>query len=468
MATTSFFYSPSTGLEPNTVDALLDTLNAKVAEADVDRVAAEQAAASALQAAVGVSDFAQAAAGSATQAISATVAAQSAAATATAKATETLNFKTSLSVESAALGAGVSPTVSYDDTTIKMTFGIPAGPTGPQGIQGITGNTGLTGPQGPQGIQGIKGDTGDVGATGLQGSTGATGSQGIQGLQGIQGIQGDTGAGLSLKGTQPTVGDLPATGNIVGDGWLVSGVLYTWDGAAWVNAGNIQGPQGIQGTQGIQGDIGLTGPTGPQGIQGTQGTQGIQGIQGDIGLTGPTGPQGIQGPVGSDATVNNTNVLTAIGYTPVNKAGDTLTGALGVVSLQVGGTDTGLDRDAVGILRVSNGSTGTGTLRSNLVRETSIALPANDINLLSGAYFTKTITGATTLTVSNVASSGVVSAFVLDLTNGGAGAVTYFSGVKWAGGTAPTLTAAGRDTLGFFTHDGGTTWSGFVLGKDIK
>jgi hypothetical protein len=40
--------------------------------------------------------------------------------------------------------------------------------------------------------------------------------------------------------------------------------------------------------------------------------------------------------------------------------------------------------------------------------------------------------------------------------------------MKWAAGTAPTLTASGRDVLGFFTYDGGTTWSGLVLGKDIK
>jgi hypothetical protein len=30
------------------------------------------------------------------------------------------------------------------------------------------------------------------------------------------------------------------------------------------------------------------------------------------------------------------------------------------------------------------------------------------------------------------------------------------------------LTSAGRDVLGFFTHDGGTTWSGLVLAKDVK
>jgi hypothetical protein len=101
-------------------------------------------------------------------------------------------------------------------------------------------------------------------------------------------------------------------------------------------------------------------------------------------------------------------------------------------------------------------------------KETKVAVAASDIDLSAGNYFTKTISGTTTFTVSNTASSGSVSAFVLDLTNGGSSTVTWFSGVTWAGGTPPTLTASGVDTLGFFTYDGGTTWRGFVLGLDMQ
>ena len=95
-------------------------------------------------------------------------------------------------------------------------------------------------------------------------------------------------------------------------------------------------------------------------------------------------------------------------------------------------------------------------------------MAANDIDLSLANYFTKTISSITTLTVSNIPASGVAASFILDLTNGGSFAITWWSGVKWASGTAPTLTASGRDTLGFFTYDGGTTWTGLVLGKDIK
>ena len=118
------------------------------------------------------------------------------------------------------------------------------------------------------------------------------------------------------------------------------------------------------------------------------------------------------------------------------------------------------------------GTTDTQTVTNKTVTtvalyQARVEMAANDINLSLGNTFTKTITGATTLTVSNVPSAGITATFILDLTNGAAGAITWW-GVKWVGGTAPTLTSAGRDSLGFFTHDGGTTWSGVIIGKDIK
>lgn len=102
------------------------------------------------------------------------------------------------------------------------------------------------------------------------------------------------------------------------------------------------------------------------------------------------------------------------------------------------------------------------------LREVRAALPADNIDLATGNVFTKTISATTTLTVSNVPAAGTTASFILDLTNGGSAAITWWSGVKWAGGTVPTMTAAGRDVLGFFTHDGGATWTGLVMGKDVR
>jgi hypothetical protein len=100
--------------------------------------------------------------------------------------------------------------------------------------------------------------------------------------------------------------------------------------------------------------------------------------------------------------------------------------------------------------------------------QTKFALPANDINLLLGNAFSKTISGSTTLTVSNVPAANTFVSFILDLTNGGSSAVTFWSNVKWVAGTQPTLTASGRDSLGFYTYDNGSTWTGVLIGKDIK
>jgi hypothetical protein len=96
------------------------------------------------------------------------------------------------------------------------------------------------------------------------------------------------------------------------------------------------------------------------------------------------------------------------------------------------------------------------------------AIASSNIDTATGAVFSKTISGTTTFTVSNTASSGSVTSFILELTNGGAYAITWWSGIKWAGGTVPTLTTSGVDILGFYTRDGGTTWRGLVLAKDSK
>lgn len=116
------------------------------------------------------------------------------------------------------------------------------------------------------------------------------------------------------------------------------------------------------------------------------------------------------------------------------------------------------------------GTSDTQTLSGKTItglKETKVAVSASDIDLSAGNYFTKTISGATTFTVSNIPASGTVAAFILELTNPGT-AVTWWSGVKWVGGTQPTWTGTGVDVLAFYTVDGGTTWRGFAVGKDSK
>jgi hypothetical protein len=124
---------------------------------------------------------------------------------------------------------------------------------------------------------------------------------------------------------------------------------------------------------------------------------------------------------------------------------------------------------AVNTDHVANAFTATsGGVAVTGLRESRVAMAANEINLAQGNYFTKTITGATTFTVSNAPASGTAQSFILDLTDGGSAVITWWSGVKHPGGTPLPLTTTGRDVLGFFTHDGGANWTMVVLARDVK
>ena len=84
------------------------------------------------------------------------------------------------------------------------------------------------------------------------------------------------------------------------------------------------------------------------------------------------------------------------------------------------------------------------------------AVAALNLDLSTANYFTKTIAGNSTFTVSNTPASRAF-AFTLELTHT-SGTITWFSGVEWPGGTAPTLTTGKTHLFMFVTDDGGTRW----------
>jgi hypothetical protein len=67
---------------------------------------------------------------------------------------------------------------------------------------------------------------------------------GSKGPTGPQGPKGDDGSSVTILGTKSSVDDLPSTGNTPGDGYLVDGDLYVWDGSQWNDVGQIRGPKG--------------------------------------------------------------------------------------------------------------------------------------------------------------------------------------------------------------------------------
>ncbi len=95
---------------------------------------------------------------------------------------------------------------------------------------------------------------------------------------------------------------------------------------------------------------------------------------------------------------------------------------------------------------------------------------AQTLNAASYGVFDVTLTGNCTYTFSG-AISGKLYSFTLIQRQDATGSRTcaWPASVKWAGGTAPTITstASKMDMFTFFTRDGGTTWYGTVGGQNF-
>jgi hypothetical protein len=178
---------------------------------------------------------------------------------------------------------------------------------------------------------------------------------------GPTGPTGAAGAGITYKGAVATVGDLPSTGNTVGDAYtvLANNHLYVWSGTAWIDNGSLVGPTGPTGSTGPTGTAGTNGTTGPTGPTGANST--VAGPTGPTGanstVAGPTGPtgaastvQGPTGPTGSASTVAGPTGPTGPTGAASTVAGPTgPTGPTGAASTVAGPTGpTGADSTVIG------------------------------------------------------------------------------------------------------------------------
>ena len=139
-------------------------------------------------------------------------------------------------------------------------------------------------------------------------------------------------------------------------------------------------------------------------------------------------------------TLNQNTTGTAATANAVNTANTYQVSALGIG--QAAGTGTELDL-------------------AGRYAQTSIAVAELDIDCSLGNYFTKTIDGSVTFTVSNIPASRTYT-FAMHIYHT-SGSITWFSGVRWPKNTAPTLTTSRQHTFIFTTHDGGTNWFGSAL-----
>ena len=105
-------------------------------------------------------------------------------------------------------------------------------------------------------------------------------------------------------------------------------------------------------------------------------------------------------------------------------------------------------------IEANGGTKITGSQTSNIS-----AMGANAVDCSAGNYFTKTITGATTFTFTNV-PTGVAYTFTMEVTLNGSNAITWPGTVKWPADTAPAITDGKTQLFVFLTDDGGTRWRG--------
>jgi hypothetical protein len=90
------------------------------------------------------------------------------------------------------------------------------------------------------------------------------------------------------------------------------------------------------------------------------------------------------------------------------------------------------------------------------------------LDLATANNFRRQFNGSATITFSNPPSSPNGFGFTFTMVNAGAYSITWPVSIDWVGGLSPVLTSAGTDVLTFFTFNGGTTYYGFVVGKNMS
>jgi hypothetical protein len=241
---------------------------------------------------------------------------------------------------------------------------------------------------------------------------------------------------------------------------------------------------------GFGGNVSLLG--GPAG--GTSGDGGIATVKGGLGANGANDNGGALVLSGGDAHPSATGDSDGGAASLVGGLG--IAGGEGGAVAVTGGKAgaTGTDGGAVNIKGGDGGATsglggdltleggdldGSSTPAENGIIEVRGALgyeiqaggtvtSATDFDPDAGLMVHWTFGAAATAEVGFTACKTLGVELTMEITNGGQGTLTWGVEVDWAGGVAPTLTAAGVDLLKFYTRDGGASWIGWTVALDIS
>jgi len=236
-----------------------------------------------------------------------------------------------------------------------------------------------------------------------------------------------------------------------------------------ISAIGATGATGPTGATGISGTTGATGNVGSTGFTGSTGATGVTGATGPVGATGLTGGAGLQGATGIGAT-GATGVSGGQGATGATGIGSTgATGPEGAAGATGEIGATGTIPSSVSTLTIT-GEAGFG-LPVETKATASISANSLTLNLSNATFFVVNLNSPiTSFVFSNPPTSPKVFSFTLQfIADGTLRSITWPTSVRWASSTNPTPTSTNGkiDIFTFVTHDGGTTWFGFISGQNF-
>ena len=112
----------------------------------------------------------------------------------------------------------------------------------------------------------------------------------------------------------------------------------------------------------------------------------------------------------------------------------------------------------------------TSYIASTTFRETYSDLATGGsvtLDLSTANNFRRQFNATATIAFSNPPASNAFG-FTLVVVNAGAYSITWPASIDWVGGLSPILTSSGVDVLVFYTYNGGSSYYGFVTGKNLS